>query len=181
MSGTTGETWAVVDEAGVRHEVDVSEGRTGSPPWVAHVADGTARRSLVSARDAVVLMAQARGWSIVEVLAPGQVSRAAALADAFARGADLQRGLIRAFATSADPAEIDAVMSPVMPDDLGAEVPARRLLDAVASLPRAVAARRLRLDDRERLRFATAREDALCRALADPVEGGDVACGEDHA
>ena len=70
------ETWAVVDEAGERHEGDVSEGRTGAPPWVAHVADGTARRSLTSARDAVVLMAQARGWSIVEVLAPGQVSRA---------------------------------------------------------------------------------------------------------
>jgi len=76
MSETTAETWAVVDEAGAIHEVDVSEGRTGSPPWVAHVADGTARRSLTSARDAVVMMAQARGWSIAEVLAPGQVSRA---------------------------------------------------------------------------------------------------------
>ena len=69
------EQWAVVDEAGVIHEVDVSEGRTGSPPWVAHVADGTARRSLTSARGAVVLMAQARGWGVAEVLAPGQVGR----------------------------------------------------------------------------------------------------------
>ena len=129
------ETWAVVDEAGERHEVAVSEGRTGAPPWVAHVADGTARRSLTSARDAVVMMAQARKWSIAEVLAPGQETAAraarAALADAFARGADLQRGLIRAFATSADPAEIDAVMSPTVPDDLGAELHARRLLDGV--------------------------------------------------
>ena len=68
------ETWAVIDEAGVIHEVDVSEGRTGSPPWVAHVADGTARRSLTSARDAVVLMAQARGWGVAEVVAPGDIS-----------------------------------------------------------------------------------------------------------
>lgn len=80
MSETTAETWAVVDEAGVIHGVDVSEGRTGSPPWVAHVADGTARRSLTSARDAVVLMAQARGWSVAEVLAPGQETRASEVA-----------------------------------------------------------------------------------------------------
>ncbi len=77
MSETkTAETWAVVDEAGVIHEVDVSEGRSGSPPWVAHVADGTARRSHASARDAVVLVAQECGWAVVEVLAPGQVSAA---------------------------------------------------------------------------------------------------------
>lgn len=79
------EQWAVVDEAGERHEVAVDEGRTGSPPWVAHVADGTARRSLTSARDAVVLIAQARGWSIVEVLAPGVETRAAEVAHLEAR------------------------------------------------------------------------------------------------
>jgi hypothetical protein len=80
MSETMTETWAVVDEAGVIHGVDVSEGRSGSPPWVAHVADGTARRSLTSARDAVVLMAQARRWSVAEVLAPGVETRASEVA-----------------------------------------------------------------------------------------------------
>lgn len=79
------ETWAVVDEEGVIHEVDVGEGRTGSPPWVAHIAGGTARRSLTSARDAVVLIAQACGWRIAEVLAPGQETRAAEVAHLEAR------------------------------------------------------------------------------------------------
>jgi hypothetical protein len=52
---------------------------------VAHVADGTARRSLTSARDAVVLIAQAMGWSIAEVLAPGVETRAAEVAHLEAR------------------------------------------------------------------------------------------------
>ncbi len=99
----TAETWAVVDEAGVIHEVDVSEGRTGSPPWVAHVADGTARRSLVSARDAVVMMAQARGWSIAEVLAPGAVSRAG-----IERERDEARGLLNAVREALGPTCADA-------------------------------------------------------------------------
>ena len=106
MSETTAETWAVVDEAGAIHEGDVSEGRPGAPPWVAHVADGTARRSLTSARDAVVLMAQARGWSVAEVLAPGQVSRsemAVALDDARAL-----RGLIDAVREALGPTCADA-------------------------------------------------------------------------
>lgn len=103
MSETTAETWAVVDEAGAIHEVDVSEGRTGSPPWVAHVADGTARRSLTSARDAVVLMAQARGWSVAEVLAPGQVSRAG-----IERERDEARGLLDSVREALGPTCADA-------------------------------------------------------------------------
>jgi len=103
MSETTTETWAVVDEAGAIHEVDVSEGRTGSPPWVAHVADGTARRSLTSARDAVVLMAQARGWSVAEVLAPGQVSRAG-----IERERDEARGLLDSVREALGPTCADA-------------------------------------------------------------------------
>ena len=103
MSETTGETWAVVDEAGAIHEVDVSEGRTGSPPWVAHVADGTARRSLTSARDAVVLMAQARVWSVVEVLAPRQVSRAG-----IERERDEARGLLDSVREALGPTCADA-------------------------------------------------------------------------
>ncbi len=97
------ETWAVVDEAGAIHEVDVSEGRTGSPPWVAHVADGTARRSLTSARDAVVMMAQARGWSIAEVLAPGAVSRAG-----IERERDEARGLLDSVREALGPTCADA-------------------------------------------------------------------------
>ena len=68
------ETWAVVDEAGERHEVAVDEGRGSARSWWAATPD-VARRSHASARAAVVLVAQACGWSIAEVLAPGQVGR----------------------------------------------------------------------------------------------------------
>ena len=67
------ETWQVVDEDGTAHEVAVDEGRGPSRSWWAATPD-VARRSHASARDAVVLVAQACGWAVVEVLAPGAVS-----------------------------------------------------------------------------------------------------------
>jgi hypothetical protein len=67
------ETWQVVDEAGAAHEVAVDEGRGSTHSWWAATPD-VARRSHDSARAAVVLVAQACGWAVVEVLAPGAVS-----------------------------------------------------------------------------------------------------------
>ena len=84
MSETTGEAWAVVDEAGERHEVAVDEGRGSARSWWAATPD-VARRSHASARAAVVLVAQACEWSIAEVLAPGQETRAAEIAHLEAR------------------------------------------------------------------------------------------------
>lgn len=69
------ETWRVIDEAGVRHEVAV-DARRGSPPsWWAKRADGMTRRSPYGARDALLQLAYACGWGIVEALAPGERSR----------------------------------------------------------------------------------------------------------
>ena len=70
-----GETWAVVDDEGAAHEVAVSEGRGSARSWWAATPD-VARRSHVGPRDAVVLVAQACGWPIAEVLAPGHVAKA---------------------------------------------------------------------------------------------------------
>jgi hypothetical protein len=70
-----GETWRVVDDEGAAHEVAVDEGRGSARSWWAATPD-VARRSHASARDAVVLVAQACEWAVVEVLAPGQVSAA---------------------------------------------------------------------------------------------------------
>ena len=78
------ETWAVVDEAGERHEVAVDEGRGPSRSWWAATPD-VARRSHASARDAVVLVAQACGWGIAEVLSPGAETRASEVAHLEAR------------------------------------------------------------------------------------------------
>jgi hypothetical protein len=75
----------VVDEAGVRHEADVSEGRGDGRRWWAREADGTSRWSHASPRAAVVLLAQAMGWSIAEVLAPGVETRAVEVAHLEAR------------------------------------------------------------------------------------------------
>lgn len=69
------ETWRVVDEDGTAHEVAVDEGRGPSHSWWAATPD-VARRSHASARDAVVLVAQACEWTVVEVLAPGVETRA---------------------------------------------------------------------------------------------------------
>ena len=69
------ETWQVVDEDGTAHEVAVDEGRGPSRSWWAATPD-VARRSHVGPRAAVVLVAQACGWAVVEVLAPGVETRA---------------------------------------------------------------------------------------------------------
>ena len=74
------EQWAVVDEDGAVHEVAVDEGRGSARSWWAATPD-VARRSHASARAAVVLVAQAQGWGIAEVLAPGVVSRAGLVAE----------------------------------------------------------------------------------------------------
>jgi hypothetical protein len=78
------ETWQVVDETGAAHEVAVDEGRGSSRSWWAATPD-VARRSHVGPRDAVVLVAQACGWGIAEVLAPGVETRAAEVAHLEAR------------------------------------------------------------------------------------------------
>ena len=78
------EQWAVVDEAGERHEVAVDEGRGAARSWWAATPD-VARRSHASARAAVVLVAQAQGWGIAEVLSPGAETRAAEVAHLEAR------------------------------------------------------------------------------------------------
>jgi hypothetical protein len=78
------ETWAVVDETGAAHEVAVDEGRGSTRSWWAATPD-VARRSHASARDAVVLVAQACEWAVVEVLAPGVETRAAEVAHLEAR------------------------------------------------------------------------------------------------
>jgi len=73
------ETWRVVDETGAAHEVAVDEGRGSARSWWAATPD-VARRSHASARDAVVLVAQACEWAVVEVLAPGVETRASEVA-----------------------------------------------------------------------------------------------------
>ena len=78
------ETWRVVDDAGAVHEVAVDEGRGPSRSWWAATPD-VARRSHASARAAVVLVAQACGWGIAEVLSPGAETRAAEVAHIEAR------------------------------------------------------------------------------------------------
>lgn len=78
------ETWAVIDEDGAAHDVAVDEGRGPSRSWWAATPD-VARRSHASARAAVVLVAQAQGWGIAEVLAPGVETRAAEVAHLEAR------------------------------------------------------------------------------------------------
>ena len=78
------ETWRVIDEAGAVREVAVDEGRGTARSWWAATPD-VARRSHASARAAVVLVAQACGWSIAEVLAPGVETRAAVVAHLEAR------------------------------------------------------------------------------------------------
>lgn len=78
------EQWAVVDGDGAVHEVAVDEGRGSARSWWAATPD-VARRSHASARDAVVLVAQAQGWSIAEVLEPGAEMRAAEVAHLEAR------------------------------------------------------------------------------------------------
>ena len=78
------ETWQVVDETGAAHEVAVDEGRGPSHSWWAATPD-VARRSHVSARAAVVLVAQACEWAVVEELAPGVETRAAEVAHLEAR------------------------------------------------------------------------------------------------
>jgi len=79
-----GETWQVIDDEGAAHEVAVDEGRGPSPSWWAATPD-VARRSHVGPRDAVVLVAQACGWPIAEVLSPGQETRTAEVAHLEAR------------------------------------------------------------------------------------------------
>ena len=78
------ETWQVVDEDGTAHEVAVDEGRGPSHSWWAATPD-VARRSHASARAAVVLVAQACGWAVAEVVAPGAETRAAEVAHLEAR------------------------------------------------------------------------------------------------
>jgi hypothetical protein len=78
------ETWAVVDETGAAHEVAVDEGRGSTRSWWAATPD-VARRSHASARAAVVLVAQACEWAVVEVVAPGVETRAAEVAHLEAR------------------------------------------------------------------------------------------------
>lgn len=73
------ETWQVVDDEGAAHEVVVDEGRGSTRSWWAATPD-VARRSHASARDAVVLVAQACEWAVVEVLAPGVETRASEVA-----------------------------------------------------------------------------------------------------
>lgn len=69
------ETWAVVDEAGAIHEVDVEAvQRRCACAWRAHT--DTASALDATARGAVVALAVAEEWGIAEVLAPGVVSRA---------------------------------------------------------------------------------------------------------
>ena len=73
------ETWQVIDDEGTAHEVAVDEGRGAAPSWWAATPD-VARRSHASARGAVVLVAQACEWAVVEVLAPGVETRASEVA-----------------------------------------------------------------------------------------------------
>jgi hypothetical protein len=73
------ETWQVIDDDGAAHDVAVDEGRGSSRSWWAATPD-VARRSHVGPRDAVVLVAQACGWAVVEVLAPGVETRAVEVA-----------------------------------------------------------------------------------------------------
>lgn len=161
------ETWRVVDEAGAIHEVDVSEGRTGSPPWVAHVADGTARRSLTSARDAVVMMAQARGWSIVEVLAPGQVSRAG-----IARERDEARGLLDSVREVLGPTCADATHAALpwlVAEVVACDAEMHREVDARGERLREMAAKVAHLEARRGALLAEV--DRLTAALREVARG----------
>jgi hypothetical protein len=78
------ETWQVIDDEGTAHDVAVDEGRGAARSWWAATPD-VARRSHASARDAVVLVAQACEWAVVEVLAPGVETRASEVAHLEAR------------------------------------------------------------------------------------------------
>lgn len=68
----TTETWAVVDEAGVRHEAAVI---VEGGDLVVRLALGEAPVVHSDPRGAVVIAAMRDGVGIAEVLAPGQASR----------------------------------------------------------------------------------------------------------
>lgn len=68
------ETWRVIDEAGVRHEVEVGQVRD-SVAWCARVRSYEAPVVHSDPRGAVVIAAMRDGVGIAEVLAPGQASR----------------------------------------------------------------------------------------------------------
>ena len=68
------QTWAVIDEAGERHEIEVGQVRD-SAAWWARVRSYEASVVHDDAHGAVVIAAMRDGINIVEVLAPRQVGR----------------------------------------------------------------------------------------------------------
>ena len=136
MSETTGETWAVVDEAGEQHEVAVDEGRGSARSWWAATPD-VARRSHASARAAVVLVAQAQGWGIAEVLAPGAETRAAEVAHLEARRGALLAEVDRLTARDRDAGVVIEDLRKMLAA-ANADHAAARLDGARAALPKAL-------------------------------------------
>lgn len=134
----TTETWRVIDEAGVRHEIEVGQVRD-SVAWCARVRSYEAPVAHDDARGAVVLAAMRDGVGIAEVLAPGAVSReemAAEVAHLEARRGALLAEVDRLTASVAT-ARLDGareMQELVLVTALNAESP-RDIIDALLSLP----------------------------------------------
>ena len=77
---TTAETWRVVLKRGRVRDVRVTETQAG-PEIYASCGSHTTRSlgSCPSAREAVMALACVAGWPVVEILAPGEITRAEAL------------------------------------------------------------------------------------------------------
>ena len=130
------ETWRVVDDAGAVHEVAVDEGRGSARSWWAATPD-VARRSHASARAAVVLVAQACGWSIAEVLEPGAEMRAAEVAHLEARRGALLAEVDRLAARDRDAGVVIEDLRKMLAA-ANADHAAARLDGARAALPKAL-------------------------------------------
>ena len=110
-------TWRIVDGSGGVHEVSVTS-HNGGIPWSASVPEVTRRSYVVGARDAVVLVAHAMGWSIAEVLAPGEPTRAEFAA------------AVRAYLTAQDALDANAANIGAFED----RIVARKALDAIVGV-----------------------------------------------
>ncbi len=73
MGQANSRTWRVVDEAGETHEVELRTRRNG---WLADGVDDDGASYWETQRLAVLQLALERQWLIVEVIEPGERSRA---------------------------------------------------------------------------------------------------------
>jgi hypothetical protein len=86
------ETWrAVLEDGSVREAAVTRRDHLGRAYWRAESGAIPMGESFTSARHAVVNLASFSHWPVVEILAPGQLTRAEVEADTFRRGAEAMR------------------------------------------------------------------------------------------